>query len=92
MATLATVQELEDIIPMRGDMGSAHPPPATDWLAGIDQAKSVQYLDDDGSVFGSTRMSFDPPRFRKCETPHEDHESGVQKKSSGGRRTSRTNP
>ena len=39
--------------------GSTHLRQPTDWLAEIDQAESVQDLDDVGSVFGSTRMSFE---------------------------------
>ena len=39
--------------------GSTHPRQATDWLAEIDQAASIEDLDDGGSVHGNTRMSFE---------------------------------
>ena len=58
MDTRDTIQELEDIIPTRCDHG-LRPRQATDWLAEIDQAKSMQDLDDVGSVLGSTRVIFE---------------------------------
>ena len=55
--------------------GSSRPRQATDWLAEIDQATPVHDLDDVGSVFGSTRMSFENQYSQFAKGPHEDHES-----------------
>ena len=66
--------------------GSTHPRQATDWLAEIDQAKSIQYLDDVGSAFGSIRLSFEylDSKIAKCYMKK--CESSIQQKSVGGRR------
>ena len=54
--------------------GSSRPRQATDWLAEIDQATPVHDLDDVGSVFGSTRMSFEHQYSKFAKGPHEGHE------------------
>ena len=38
--------------------GSTYPRQATEWLAKIEQVKSMQHLDDVGSVFDRDKMSF----------------------------------
>ena len=60
--------------------GLTYPRQATDWLAQIDQAQAMHDLDDVGSVFGSTRMSFDPG-LPNCGRTHEDHESCIQREN-----------
>ena len=81
-----TIQGLEGIIPTRGDHGSTHPRQATDWLAEIDQAKSMQDLDDVGSVFGSTRMRSETLRFQSGNGLMKIINLDLNKKSAGGRR------
>ena len=39
--------------------GSSHPRHGTEWLAEIDQATSLQELDDVGAVFGDCQMSLE---------------------------------
>ena len=67
-----TIQEFEDIVPTRSyhELDSSS---TSHRLAEIDQAKSLQDLVNVGSLFGSTRMSFETA-FPNCERPREDHE------------------
>ena len=74
MARCDSVQELEDSFPREVITGSTRPRQATDWLAEIDQATPVHDLDDVGSVFGSTRMSFEHQYSKFAKGPHEGHE------------------
>ena len=49
----------------------------------------MQSFYDAGFVFGSSRMNFETVGLPKRKRHHEDHELRVQKKDSGGRRTTR---
>ena len=50
----------------------------TDWLAEIDQAKSMQDFDDVSCI---RRLQDEFLRFPNCERPHEDDEASTEKKS-----------
>ena len=71
MATRDTIQEFEEIIRREVITGSAHARQA--------QTKT-QDLDDVGSEFGSTRMSFETLDSQIAKRSHEDHESILNSK------------
>ena len=73
MSTRDTIQDFEDTIPTRGDHGLCSSS-TTDWLEEVDQAKSKPDLEDVGSVFGNTKMSFENLAFPNCERSHENQE------------------